>query len=292
MVESVAYPAFDGLLELACRDGVDIRPTLLRVLTDLYVQKPTHTADEQAQYVELAARLIEAVDEPTRAAVKARLSDYPAAPEAILRSLGAAGTRPAEAPVRKAEPPQPDLADLFFTASAEERRLILINLDAVAESPTRRLATAAPDLIRRLENAALQRNPGEFSRTLERALGISHALAERIVRDYSGEPIVVTAKALAMTADVLQRILLVLNPAIGQSVARVYDLSRLYDEIAPAAAERMLAIWRQTGARKAAHAPLHYDDERRSARTASTPAERRSIRSRDQLASSVKTDRR
>ncbi len=69
MTKSSAYPPLDGLVDLACRDGVDIRPTLLRVLTDLYVQKPTHSADEETQYVELALGLIEAVDTPTRAAV-------------------------------------------------------------------------------------------------------------------------------------------------------------------------------------------------------------------------------
>ena len=53
----------DGLVDLACRDGVDVRPTLLRVLTDLYVQKPTHSADEETQYVELALGLIDTVDD-------------------------------------------------------------------------------------------------------------------------------------------------------------------------------------------------------------------------------------
>ena len=87
MMKSSAYPPLDGLVDLACRDGVDIRPTLLRVLTDLYVQKPTHSAEEETQYVELALGLIEAVDAPTRAAVVASLSAYPAAPAAILRKL-------------------------------------------------------------------------------------------------------------------------------------------------------------------------------------------------------------
>ena len=87
MTKSSAYPPLDGLVDLACRDGVDIRPTLLRVLTDLYVQKPAHSAEEETQYVELARGLIEAVDAPTRAMVAARLSAYPAAPAAILRRL-------------------------------------------------------------------------------------------------------------------------------------------------------------------------------------------------------------
>ena len=56
MAKSSAYPPLDSLVDLACRDGVDIRPTLLRVLTDLYVQKPAHSAEEETQYVELALR--------------------------------------------------------------------------------------------------------------------------------------------------------------------------------------------------------------------------------------------
>ena len=97
--KSSAYPSLDGLFDLACRDGVDIRPTLLRVLTDLYVQKPVHSAEEEAQYVELAGRLIEAVDAATRATVAARLAGYAAAPAPILRALAAAGA-PAPASAR------------------------------------------------------------------------------------------------------------------------------------------------------------------------------------------------
>ena len=299
MAKFTAYPPLDGLVDLACRDGVDIRPTLLRVLTDLYVQKPKHSADEEAQYVELALGLIDAVDAPTHAIVAARLQAYLAAPTAILARLAASPSSlpaaPAPAPAEaKATPKNEivknDLVELFFASSAEERRLILTNLDVVAETSARRQLPASSEVIRRLENAALQRNPGEFSRMLERALGISPALAERIARDPSGEPIVVAARSLGMTAAVLQRILLFLNPAIGQSVARVYDLARLYDDLAPAAAERMLAIWRQAGGRsKPVHAPVHWDDERHEARTLSTPARYRSDRRRVTQPLHVKT---
>ena len=77
-----------GLLSLSRREGVDVRPTLLRVLTDLYVQAATHTADEEAQFTELATRLIDSVDDATRAAVRAKLSIYPHTPRAVLRQLG------------------------------------------------------------------------------------------------------------------------------------------------------------------------------------------------------------
>src|SRR5450631_1225629 len=296
MAKFTAYPPLDGLVDLACRDGVDIRPTLLRVLTDLYVQKPKHSADEEAQYVELALGLIDAVDEPTYAIVAARLQAYPAAPTAILARLAVSPTSQPAVPAKvelesKNDIDKNDLVELFFAASAEERRLILTNLDVVAaETSARRPAPASSEVIRRLETAALAHNPGEFSRMLERALGISRALAERIARDPSGEPIVVAARALGMTAAVLQRILLFLNPAIGQSVERVYDLARLYDELAPAAAERMLTIWRQAGGRsRPPHEPVHWDDERRDARSLSTPARYRSDRRRVVQPSHVKT---
>ena len=62
MIEAPNLPNLNGLVELANRDGVDIRPTLLRVMTDLYVQKPTHTEQEEQHFTELALRLIDLVD--------------------------------------------------------------------------------------------------------------------------------------------------------------------------------------------------------------------------------------
>jgi uncharacterized protein (DUF2336 family) len=289
MSKSFASPTLDSLVDLACRDGVDIRPTLLRVSTDLYVQKSTHNVDEEVQYTELALGLIDAVDAPTRAAVASRLAAYPGAPAAVLHRLGGAVT-PAE-PVRPSGPKsEPDLAELFFAASADERRLILTNLDAGAGAEQRRPPVAS-DVISRLENAALQHNVSEFSRTLERTLGISGALAERITRDASGEPIVVAARALGMKAAVLQRVLLFLNPQVGQSVERVYGLAQLYDELAPAAAERMLTIWQQTGGQRTPrHEPLHWDDVHRNARSQATHAGHRVARNREPLPSRIRSN--
>lgn len=277
MTKSPAYPPLDGLLDLACRDGVEIRPTLLRVLTDLYVQKPSHSAEEEAQYVELALRLIEAVDTATRSAVSATLSTYANAPVAVLRRL----VELAVAPGRQSETPaaapgertwQRDMAEEFFIANSGDRYLILTNL-AAEQQTSRRPAPAASEVIRRLETAALQRNPGEFARMLERALGIGMAIADRVTRDNSGEPLLVAAKALGMPSSVFQRILMFLNPAIGRSVERVFELSRLYDEIQPGAAERMVSIWRESAAwRRPSHAPVYWDDARRAARTPATPS--------------------
>ena len=88
MTKPPFFPGFDGLMTLSRREGVDIRPTLLRVLTDLYVQASAHSADEERQFVELTSRLIDAVDDATRAAVRARLAIYPGTPAEVLRKLG------------------------------------------------------------------------------------------------------------------------------------------------------------------------------------------------------------
>ena len=316
MAQPSAFSPLDSLVDLACRDGVDIRPTLLRVITDLYVQKPAHTAEEETQYVELALGLIGAVDEGTRTAVAARLGSYANPPRAVLDRLTGAPAQaatpsqpqPLIAPRVAARPPAPvtakpaarepavesmpqptpapqpaspsvptgaaaqELIEVFFTASAEERRLILVNLDVAAAPMQQWQAQPVDAVIRRLESTALQRNVSEFVRMLERGLGVSRQIATRIAHDPSGEGIVVAAKALDMKADVLQRILLFLNPAIGQSVARVFELAQLYEDITPSAAAYLVSIWRQSAERlRPRHAPMLYDDDRTGARARATP---------------------
>ncbi|HZL30578.1 MAG TPA: DUF2336 domain-containing protein [Pseudolabrys sp.] len=270
MIKQPVASPIDALVDLACRDGVDVRPTLLRVLTDLYVQKPAHSSDEEIQCVELALGLIDAIDDQTRAAVAASLAAYPAAPKAILERLGAQSLEPA---LPRAPDDGNDLRELFFAASSDERRLILLNLDATGAA--RPAIPPDGEIVKRLENAALARNSGEFARTLERALSIEPHLASRIARDASGEPIVVAARALGMKAAVLQRIILFLNPEVGQSVQRVFDLARLFDELPRASAERMLALWRgertpQRPAQNPDYEPAYGADGARDNRALST----------------------
>ena len=102
------FPGFDGLMTLSRREGVDIRPTLLRVLTDLYVQTSAHTDDEERQFVELTSRLIDQVDDATRAVVRARLSVYPGTPVPIMRKLGLRPPKPEQrVPLAAGIPEQP-----------------------------------------------------------------------------------------------------------------------------------------------------------------------------------------
>src|SRR5450432_843090 len=150
------FPGFDGLLTLSRREGVDIRPTLLRVLTDLYVQTNKHTIDEERQFIELTSRLIDEVDDATRAAVRGRLAIYPGTPAETLRKLGLRPARPDQpVPLARAINPPPvepaparpadavlrsspslsmqpadaaDICNMFFGANARERRSILHSL--------------------------------------------------------------------------------------------------------------------------------------------------------------------
>lgn len=114
--------SLENLTGLGLRGGVDMRPTLLRVLTDLYVQKLAHTPDEERHYTELALRLIEAVDVPTRAAVAALLARHLSPPLRVIQRLAAdlpdiaAPLRShsllrAAAPVREPAPPVAPIAE-------------------------------------------------------------------------------------------------------------------------------------------------------------------------------------
>lgn len=308
------FSSLDGLADLGSRSGIDIRPTLLRVLTDLYIQKPAHTADEDRQYTELAMRLMEAVDVATRATVASRLATHPAPPQQVLSRLRrglpqswlqeprlaqtptsrpntiaaalAASRAIAGAEALAARPPQTqpgapaafsvaqasELNALFFGADADERRLILLNLEVIGLPARRQPLARDPQACQRLEAAALAHNTAEFVFHLARSLHISQEQALRIVEDESGEPIVVAAKVLNMPDEMLARILLFLHPKVGRSVERVLVLARLYGDIPPLAAEHMLALWQALSPLERvtpAHQPLLRDDVHRSHRRAS-----------------------
>src|SRR5262249_32058871 len=77
----------EDLLDPGGGDGVDPHATLLRVLTDLYLQRATHTPEEEHYYTELALRLIEATDVAERAVLAARLAAYASAPAPVIGRL-------------------------------------------------------------------------------------------------------------------------------------------------------------------------------------------------------------
>src|SRR5215475_5781060 len=111
--------SLNGLADLGLRSGVDMRPTLIRVLTDLYVQKLSHTADEERHYTELALRLLDGVDTPTRVAVATRLAKHLTPPLRVVQYLvkdlpdiaaPLRGHAVLRAPAQPAAPVQPPVA--------------------------------------------------------------------------------------------------------------------------------------------------------------------------------------
>jgi hypothetical protein len=300
MTTSPLFPGFDGLMTLSRREGVDIRPTLLRVLTDLYVQAAQHSSDEKRQFVELTSRLIDEVDDATRAAVRGRLAIYPDTPTEILQKLG---IKPADSdlPVSTEEavssmslPPEPAMAsretqpgmapnlamqsadaaeicELFFRGSGSERVAILHSLaDTPLKASPRIFPTRAARAIEILEMAAFAADVENFALELGESLILPARLAAKIVNDQGGEPLACAMRAIDMPSPVFQRVLLFLKPEFGMSVHTVYRLSRLYDCLGERSALVMLAAWRGSSmaAARAKYRPALYDDERQRVRAA------------------------
>src|SRR5258708_23421556 len=303
MTTSPLFPGFDGLLTLSRREGVDIRPTLLRVLTDLYVQASKHTIDEERQFIELTSRLIDEVDDTTRAAVRARLAVYPGTPVETLRKLGLRPARPDQpAPLARAiasPPPEPaiapqpadaqlrltpnlsmqpadaaEISGMFFGANASERVSILHSLaDTPLKASPRIPASRARRSIDALEMAAFSADVENFTHEIGETLILPARIAAQVVDDPGGEPLVCAAKALGMPSYVFQRVLLFLKPEIGTSVMTVYRLSRMYDDLSERSALVMLAAWRGSmlAVARAKYRPSLYDDERSPARPPTQP---------------------
>jgi hypothetical protein len=287
------FPGLDGLMTLSRREGVDIRPTLLRVVTDLYVQTERHTAEEERQFVELASRLIDQVDEPTRLQVRARLAGYARTPEQVAQQLALSGAEPPSAPP-PAEPTLPraplqprrsgnsEFDDAFFAATTDERQAMLERImDAplpVGMQPTPARASRALIV---LEAAAFAADTDGFAAEISAALMLPAQVAWRAITDRGGEPLACICKAMEMPSDVFQRVLIFLDRERGASVHWVYRLSRLYDVLTINAARGMVTAWRGTSFSQARvkHQSMLHDDERHRPRAAAerpsarTPAE-------------------
>ncbi len=231
----------ESLTALGSRSGLDMRPTLLRVLTDLYVQRVTHTPAEERHYTELALRLLEAVDISTRSAVARRFARYPSPPLRVLQTLardlpkvaaeiGAhpllqprtatsmplstrredsaardalIGPRPSVSPSHTIDfATASKLNEAFFAAAAQERALILRSLHIVAPLQSRpTLGARQAAVSEQLEKAALARRYKDFTQHLAGALRIPRMLAQRIADDNSGEPVLVAAKAFDISRE-------------------------------------------------------------------------------------------
>jgi len=279
------FPGLEDLLGTTSDDSKDRCASLLRALTDLYLQRPVHTLEDDHYYTELALRLIDSADVSERATLAARLAACPSAPLPVLKRLardtievagpilqhlphlrtaefesptaadtrahwqiiasGLQRTQPAARRSHHAHQVGPsELSELFYRATAPERRLILINLEYALFIPTPSFPSIVRTDIWRLEAAALHKAE-TLTRELERLSGVSQSQARRIINDELGEPIVITAKAINLPKARLQRLLLVLSSCLGQWADRLHELTELYEEISTEAARKLIGIWRE-----------------------------------------------
>lgn len=340
---SPRLPQVQRLIGLARSNGIDVRPTLLRVVVDQFVAEPHHGAAEVTRFGELALHLLDRAEEGERAIVAAKLAPHPQTPAAVARRLArdvaavacpvlalspalsdddqllavrsgdaekaaavagradiglaalvaledfddphvraALASRVRVEPIatRRAITDRPsDLGTAFLQASSAQREtliaeLVLRPLSAVGAMPC--------DPKRTVELSALSRRHGALATALANVLGLAPDIAGRIAGDETGEPLIVVARALDLGREAATRVLLFAHEAVGTSVARIYDLTALYDVLPRQVALAILGSWQAAGdtlpvpARPARHAPVLAPDasDRAGARQAASPSSR------------------
>lgn len=86
-----------GLKSLSETSRLDMKPVMMRVLTDLFVSKPHHAPDDIAQFAEISARILDQVDEDTLEVVARKLGPHPQTPDTLRDWLMHHGGRTAAA---------------------------------------------------------------------------------------------------------------------------------------------------------------------------------------------------
>lgn len=327
----------DTLERLSRQEGVDVRPTLARVLTDLFVQKPHRTDAEVRRYEDLILPLLDVVPADARAAVARKLADEPGAPRAVVERLiaddvsvsrpllarfphvprhmlielaieGGAGEacavasrpdiesdlvrtlahhrddvvletlaaneaarfgettlaalvdRAARAPglaaalLRREDVDAGAIAPLYLLADPDRRAAIRAALEA---RPARIAAAARPfrrseALDAALVTAATETGKGHLiAEAAAEALALNPAEAARLATDPSGDGFVLMLRAAGVDSDLVARALLVAQPAIAQSVARVFALVDIAETTSRAVAADLVAVLSGATARAA-----------------------------------------
>jgi len=82
---------FRGLMALGKREELELRPVLLRVLTDMFVAQPTHSRDEIKQFEAIVLGLVGHADQQTRDMIAAKLARFGATPPSVVERLVADG---------------------------------------------------------------------------------------------------------------------------------------------------------------------------------------------------------
>jgi hypothetical protein len=214
----------DGLVDLSRRQGVDVRPSLLRVLTDLYVQQKRHTHEEERQYAELAVRLLPAVDVPTRVAVATKLAAYAQPPAIVIDQLRRdipqvaslvapqdVATKQDSAPKMAARPTTEELISAIFGPEAKPARAVAtppataVATPPVQEPPVERIAAAAAPKVMP-EAAAMPTETAPETPLGERFLAASSEARLEMLLNMEDEHIPLAAPPRPASADAISRL--------------------------------------------------------------------------------------
>lgn len=84
-------PDVTGLIELSRDPGLDLKPVILRVQTDLFLAAPIHDRAVLSAFASLAGGLIPIVDDETALTVAKKLAPCPETPQSVLAALAARG---------------------------------------------------------------------------------------------------------------------------------------------------------------------------------------------------------
>lgn len=173
------------------------------------------------------------------------------------------------------------LADLFWYAASQGREAILKRLSAQAlwpveqphlNSPLRHADSANLKMAEEgLSKLLLGGRIDDFRNLFSRAMGIGPSLATRIMKDGSGEPFAIACRAAGFSMAAYTTLLILYNPAVGQSVQRVFALGSIYETIPRALAWHLMDAWSARmgdaahltfALREAVHEPLGIRTER------------------------------
>ncbi|GJD92256.1 hypothetical protein BHAOGJBA_5809 [Methylobacterium hispanicum] len=112
-------PDLSGLIELSRVAHLDLKPVVLRVQTDLFVQAERRDRAERESFEALACGLIPTVDEETALIVAEKLAAFPGTPEAVLAALAHRGGAVRDAVVAGVPTLSPRLLDAALGDGAD-----------------------------------------------------------------------------------------------------------------------------------------------------------------------------
>lgn len=199
----------------AARDGgLDSRPILLRVQTDMFVAAQSHTAASRAAFESLALAMIPTVDDDTVALVAEKLAHCPDLPLRVRTALLERGGGAARAVVAGLQ--HLDQADIEAIALSDDTALI----EGLAAR-----ADLAPELVSQLIGRALP--PVDLAIAGNLAVTIERDDLDRLLARAADRPDLARALLKRDDIDVAAQAMLYLHAAPGMRQRIRRDLARL-----------------------------------------------------------------